>query len=78
MLSRAIITYLAGKYGNNSSGGGALYPSDLRTRALVDRMFYFDAIDLLPALDRAYVSRYFKLLIRYFSFEHVLVGFYNL
>lgn len=48
--SRAIITYLAEKYGKNDS----LYPKDVRKRALVLQRLFFDATTLYQRFADAY------------------------
>ncbi len=53
--SRAIVTYLADKYGKNDS----LYPKDPQKRALVLQRLFFDATTLYQRFADAYVSTFF-------------------
>lgn len=46
--SHAIITYLTSKYGADKRA--VLYPVDLRTRAIVDQRFFFDATIAFPKI----------------------------
>ena len=50
--SRAILVYLATRY----DPGGALYPTDLRTRARVDQRLFFDMGTFYKAVVDAVVS----------------------
>lgn len=51
--SRAIIAYLANKYGSRDE---PLYSKDPKVRAIIDQRLYFDAITFYPALRQCYVS----------------------
>ena len=53
--SRAILAYLVNQY----SAGHALYPSDAKERALVDRALYFEAGTLYPAQAAAFYAQFF-------------------
>ncbi|XP_062532226.1 glutathione S-transferase epsilon 2 isoform X1 [Bombyx mori] len=46
--SHAIITYLVSKYGEEKHE--SMYPKDLKIRAIIDQMLYFDATILFPRL----------------------------
>lgn len=50
--SRSIMTYLV----NSRKPGSDLYPSDPKSRALVDQKLYYDGTILLPALRNFVVS----------------------
>ena len=52
--SRAIMTYLANRYGPNDND--SIYPKDPRARAQVDKVLYYDAATLFPSLKTAFVS----------------------
>jgi len=54
--SRAIMCYLVQKYGKDDK----LYPKDLQERAQVDKMLFFDASRLYPAI-RGYFVNYIRL-----------------
>lgn len=53
--SRAIMTYLADKYGKKES----LYPKNLKKRATVNQMLYFDAQKLMGSLISYYVRKFY-------------------
>ena len=42
LFSRAILCYLVNKYGQEEPRKSQLYPADPETRALVDRLLFFD------------------------------------
>lgn len=50
--SRAILMYLADKYGKDDS----LYPKDIKKRALVDQRLYFDMGTLYSSFAAYYVN----------------------
>jgi len=51
-LSRAILSYLVSAYGKDDS----LYPTDVRTRALVDQRMQFDLGTLYLRMTEYYVN----------------------
>lgn len=54
--SRAIIQYLVNKFSPNSS----LYPTDVKTRALIDRHLYQDATSFFPTVGGCFGSIYHR------------------
>ena len=52
--SRAIMAYLVNQYAPNH----AIYPTDPKTRAQIDRALYFEGTNLYPALKATYVPRF--------------------
>ena len=61
VFSRAISAYLANQYGKDDS----LYPKDPKTRALVDRLLYFDMGTLYHRFGEWAVSVYLKISLFY-------------
>ena len=55
--SRAMVTYLATKYGND---GCMLYPAAVETRAKIDDCLYFDATSFYDAFGKTVVCTTIK------------------
>lgn len=68
LFSRAILQYMAAAYGKDDS----LYPTDVRSRALVDQRIQFDLGTLYARMYDCYVS----ILLAYWASTMVLSQLY--